>query len=126
MAAQEHGSLPSTRERGRQCEFAAQRAGLTDTGELERTILVVRAAGGSVRNFAGHDLVAALQRRIPANGSVSEQVNWTAFGVLALRSAGVRPPGTMIRWIAAQQGVCGRTGEAKAMMALGAEATVGS
>ena len=78
--------------------------GFPDTGSLERTILVARAAGASARSFGGHDLIAALQRRIRGDGSVSEQVNWTAFGVLALRSAGVAPPGKMIRWIEAQQG----------------------
>ncbi len=78
--------------------------GYPDTGSLERTILVVRAAGASARSFGGHDLVGALLRRIRGDGSVSEQVNWTAFGVLALRSAGVTPPAKMLRWIEAQQG----------------------
>ncbi len=81
--------------------------GYPDTGSLERTILAVRAAGISVRTFAGHDLLAALERRIRGDGSLSEQVNWTAFGMLALRSAGVTPSHKMLAWIEAQQGADG-------------------
>ena len=36
---------------------------LRDTGELERTILVVRAAGLSPRDFGGRDLIAELQSK---------------------------------------------------------------
>jgi energy-coupling factor transport system substrate-specific component len=103
LAASGHNPLDVSRG-GRSLLAYIGTGGYPDTGSLERTILVVRAAGVSARNFGGHDLVGALERRIHANGSVSEQVNWTAFGVLALRSAGVRPPGKMIRWIEAQQG----------------------
>jgi energy-coupling factor transport system substrate-specific component len=89
---------------GRSLLAYVRTGGYPDTGSLERTILVVRASGASARSFGGHDLVAALQRRIRGDGSLSEQVNWTAFGVLALRSAGVAPPAKMRRWIEAQQG----------------------
>ena len=65
----------------------------SDVGSLERTILVVRAAGLPAQSFSGHDLVAALEGRLRRDGSVSEQVNLTSFAVLALRSAGVAPPG---------------------------------
>jgi energy-coupling factor transport system substrate-specific component len=74
-----------------------------DVGSLERTILVVRAAGLSARSFGGHDLVAALERRIARNGAVSGQVNLTAFAVLALRSDGVAPSARTLGWLAAQQ-----------------------
>jgi energy-coupling factor transport system substrate-specific component len=76
---------------------------LPDSGALERTILVVRAAGLSPRAFGGHDLVAELQRRLRRDGSVSEQVNWTAFAILALRSAGVPVPARTRRWLISQQ-----------------------
>jgi energy-coupling factor transport system substrate-specific component len=74
-----------------------------DVGSLERTILVVRAAGLSARSFAGHDLVAELQRRIAPDGAVSGQVNLTSFAILALRAAGVTPGPKTLRWLAAQQ-----------------------
>ena len=61
--------------------------GLSDVGELERTILVLRAGGLSPRHFAGRDLVARLSRHRRSDGSI-DTVNHTAFGVLALRAAG--------------------------------------
>lgn len=74
-----------------------------DPGSLERTILVLEAAGQSARQFDGRDLVAALQRQIAADGAVSDQVNLTAFAILALRSAGIAPPARTLRWLIAQQ-----------------------
>jgi Squalene-hopene cyclase C-terminal domain len=62
--------------------------GLNDVGELERTILLLRASGLSPRRFAGRDLVARLSRHRRSDGSI-DTVNHTAFGVLALRAAGV-------------------------------------
>ncbi|HYI80233.1 MAG TPA: prenyltransferase/squalene oxidase repeat-containing protein [Thermoleophilaceae bacterium] len=60
---------------------------LGDVGELQRTILVLRAAGLSPRRFAGADLVAKLRRAQSANGSWKSNTAWTAFGLLALRAA---------------------------------------
>lgn len=78
-----------------------------DAGELERTILVLGAAGTSPRSFAGRDLVAALLRHRRGDGSFDHQVNTTAFAVLALRAAGTRPSVAAVRgatgWLAAQQ-----------------------
>lgn len=103
LAAAGHNPVDVTRG-GPSLLAYVRTGGEPDTGSLERTILVVRAAGASARSFGGRDLVAALLRRVRGDGSISEQVNLTAFGVLALRSAGVAPPATMTRWIAAQQG----------------------
>jgi energy-coupling factor transport system substrate-specific component len=74
-----------------------------DVGSLERTILVVRAAGLSARSFAGHDLVTELQRRFRRDGSISEQVNLTSFAILALRSAGEQPGPRTRAWLVSQQ-----------------------
>ena len=75
----------------------------SDVGSVERTILVLSAAGVSPRSFAGQNLIAALQRRERSDGSVSGQVNLTAFAVLALRSAGVTPRARTIAWLERQQ-----------------------
>ncbi len=75
----------------------------TDAGSIERTILVVHAAGLSPESFGGRDLVTTLQRDIRPNGSVSNQVNWTAFAVLALRAAGLGPPAATVGWLVRQQ-----------------------
>ena len=76
---------------------------LSDVGSLERTILVVGAAGLPARSFAGHDLVAELERKIRRDGSVADQVNLTSFAILALRSAGVRPGSRTRSWLLSQQ-----------------------
>jgi energy-coupling factor transport system substrate-specific component len=47
--------------------------------------------------------VAQLEGEIRANGSVSKQVNLTAFAILALRSAGVGPPAGTVTWLTRQQ-----------------------
>lgn len=75
----------------------------TDPGSIERTILVLHAAGISPYSFGGHNLVSALMHDIRPNGSVANQVNWTAFAVLALRAAGTEPPAATIGWIIRQQ-----------------------
>ncbi len=70
----------------------------TDVGSLERTVLVLRAAG-----LPATSQVAALQRDIRADGSVSDQVNLTSFAILALRAAGSTPPTSTTAWLARQQ-----------------------
>jgi energy-coupling factor transport system substrate-specific component len=75
----------------------------TDPGSIERTILVARAAGASVRSFGGHDLIGALEADIRGNGSVEDQVNLTSFAVLALRADGITPPARTLSWLVRQQ-----------------------
>jgi energy-coupling factor transport system substrate-specific component len=78
--------------------------GASDPGSLERTILVLRAAGASAT--APRNLVAELVHRISADGSVSGQANLTAFAVLALRAAGGPGTGALdargLRWLAGE------------------------
>ncbi len=62
---------------------------VSSTGDLERTILALEGAGVSARRFGGRDLVGELRRRRSRSGSFEGQVNLTAFGILALRAAGV-------------------------------------
>jgi hypothetical protein len=81
----------------------AQAGGLTDIGELERTVLAVDAAGVSARSFAGRDLVAAIERQRSRNGSWKSNNGWTAFGVLALKASGGSGLGRSARWLAGQQ-----------------------
>lgn len=84
---------------------------LSDTGELERTILALRGAGLSARSFGGRDLVRALLRRRRSDGSVGAHVSLTAFGVLALRAAGLprdaSPVSRAARWLRGQQNADG-------------------
>jgi hypothetical protein len=75
----------------------------SDVGSLERTMLVVRAAGLSARSFGGHDLVALLDRHRRTDGSIAGQVNLTSFGVMALRAAGAPLARRTYAWLASQQ-----------------------
>jgi energy-coupling factor transport system substrate-specific component len=78
-------------------------ASASDPGSVERTILVVHAAGLPPQSFGGRNLVSALEGSVRRDGSVSDQVNLTAFAVLALRAAGVEPaPGTLA-WLVRQE-----------------------
>jgi energy-coupling factor transport system substrate-specific component len=70
----------------------------TDPGSIERTILALRAAG-----LPAGALVGRLDGDIHGDGSVSEQVNLTAFAVLALRAAGTAPSAGMLSWLSRQQ-----------------------
>jgi prenyltransferase beta subunit len=70
----------------------------SDVGSLERTILVLRAAG-----LPAGAAIASLRQNIRGDGSVSDQVNLTSFAVLALRSAGLAPPAAMLSWLVRQQ-----------------------
>lgn len=85
----------------------ARAGSATGVGDLERTLLLLDAAGVSPRGFAHQDLVAGLTRDVRGDGSVLGQVNLTAFAILALRGAGVPPGASALRragaWLARQQ-----------------------
>lgn len=66
---------------------------LDDVGELQRTILVLRAAGVSSRR----NQLVRLRRAQRGDGSWEGNVAFTAFGVLALRAAGERPRSPRVR-----------------------------
>ena len=89
LAAARRNPRDVARPRGRALTTYLRRAGsLSDTGELERTIMVLRTAGLSPRRFRGRDLVSELTRRHRGDGSWQGNVAFTAFGVFALRAAG--------------------------------------
>ena len=72
---------------------------LADIGEVERTILVLSAAGHDPRRFAGRDLVARMLRSRRRNGSFANFVSYTAFGILALRATGDRVGRKTAGWL---------------------------
>ena len=80
----------------------ARAGGLTDIGEIERTVLALDASGVNARSFAGRDLVAAIERRRSKNGSWKSNNGWTAFGVLALKATGAPGVKRSARWLAKQ------------------------
>ena len=78
---------------------------LRSTGDLERTILALEGAGIDAHRFGGRALVAKLRGRRSRSGSFEGQVNLTAFGILALRSAGcpVSGLGRSAKWLRGAQ-----------------------
>jgi prenyltransferase beta subunit len=74
-----------------------------DIGEVERTVLLLEAAGLSPRRFGGRDLIAAIRSRRRADGSIAGFVSYTAFGVLALRAAGVPAGDSTVAWLVSAQ-----------------------
>ena len=86
-------------------DFIRREAGdIREVGEVERTILVLEAAGRSAGRFAGRDFVARLERFRRADGSFSGFISYTAFGILALRAADAGGTGESAGWLARQQG----------------------
>ena len=77
-----------------------------DVGDLERTILALRAGNASTR-IGGRDLVSELVGHRSSNGSFGGQSNLTAFAILALRAAGRHQGDATISsaasWLARQQ-----------------------
>jgi energy-coupling factor transport system substrate-specific component len=68
-----------------------------DVGELQRTVLVLGAAGVSPRRFVGRNVLAKLRRAQGADGSWRDNVAFTAFGLMALRAAGQRAGSAPVR-----------------------------
>ena len=62
---------------------------ITSTGDLERTIIALVGAGVEPRSFAGRDLVGELRDRKNRDGSYQQQVNLTAYALIAQRAAKV-------------------------------------
>jgi len=96
-------------------EALRARAGaLEGPGDIERTMLALRACGASVTSFAGKDLLAELLRLRARDGAFSNLVNITSFAVLALRASGRSAGDPVVRgaaaWIAREQDADGGFG----------------
>jgi len=70
-------------------------------GAIERTTLAVGTVSNEWAQFI--HLRLELPRLVQRNGSVGDQTNLTAFGILALHAAGVRIPSRTITWLGRQQ-----------------------
>jgi Squalene-hopene cyclase C-terminal domain/Prenyltransferase and squalene oxidase repeat len=114
------GRNPADVSRGGKSIVDYLRAGsgsLNDTGELERTILVLHAAGIDPTSFADRNLVAELNADRKPNGSVDGLVDHTAFGIFAFRAAGQGRGSAAVKaaasWLARQQNADGGFGFAR-------------
>ena len=85
----------------------AEAASLRGAGDLERTILALRACGAAPASLPGGDPVKRLLSFRSKDGSFGGLSNLTAFGILALRAAGYGSRSPVVtaaaRWLARQQ-----------------------
>jgi prenyltransferase beta subunit len=116
LASAGRNPLDVKRSRGRSAAAYLRRTARTvrDIGEVERTVLVLRAAGLSPRRFGGRDLVQVVQRAVRPDGSINGHSSYTSFGVLALKAAGARVASRMVRWLEDAQNPDGGWGLAAA------------
>ena len=70
---------------------------IKDLGDIERTMIALHASGLPVKKLAGKNLWRGLVSKQKKDGSFSGQVGLTAFGVLALRAAGVSSRSKRVR-----------------------------
>jgi hypothetical protein len=105
LAAAGHNPRDLHRRGGRSLAAYVTRDGrsVRDIGEVERTVLLLSAAGLSPRDFGGRDLLATILGKRRGDGSIAGYVSYTTFGVLALRSAGVSPGKKTVAWLVAAQ-----------------------
>jgi Prenyltransferase and squalene oxidase repeat len=94
----------------------AQASTLQGVGDLERTILALRACGAPPSLPGRGDLLGELARYRSADGSYGELVDLTSFAVLALRAGGRPVDDPLVRsaaaWLQGQQSPSGGFGYA--------------
>lgn len=111
------GRNPVTLSRGGHTVLDAlegEASSLRGAGDLERTILALRACGAPPSVLPGGDPVRRLLAYRGHDGSFGGLSNLTAFGILALRAAGRAPRSPAIaaaaRWLVRQQDADGGFG----------------
>jgi energy-coupling factor transport system substrate-specific component len=99
----------ATRRDGRSAldAIGAQAGTLEGPGDLERTILALRACGASTGSLAGKNLIGGLLRYRSSDGSFGHLLNITAFAIFALRASGRSAADPVVsaaaRWIVHHQ-----------------------
>jgi len=85
----------------------AEASTLESPADMERTMLALHAAGANAADLGGLDLEARMLAARRPDGSIGDEVNWTAFLILALRAAGRGPGDPTVRaagrWVTRQQ-----------------------
>jgi prenyltransferase beta subunit len=82
---------------------------LTAIGDVERTVLVLRAAGQNPRRFGGRNLLKDILRHRRSDGSFDGYVSYSSFAIFALRRSGASPKtvARAARWIERHQNADG-------------------
>lgn len=92
--------LAATGQRPGPAALAYVRRGLRslrEIGDIQRTILVARAARQNPRRFGGRNLIADMLRHRRRDGSFDGYASYTSFAIIALRRSGVRASSPVIR-----------------------------
>ena len=113
LAASGNNARDIARSGGRSLAAYLRKGGVRDVGEAERTVLLLRSAGLDPRDFVGRDLIGEILAKRRADGSIAGFVSYSAFGILALRSAGEPAGGATIRWLVGSQNEDGGFGVAR-------------
>jgi energy-coupling factor transport system substrate-specific component len=75
-----------------------------DIGDIERTILGLRASGADPRDAGGRDLVAELLAKQKPSGTFAGYTSFTSYAILALRAAGeTRGVARATHWLLREQ-----------------------
>jgi energy-coupling factor transport system substrate-specific component len=87
--------------------IGAEASTLEGPGDLERTILALRACGAPTGSLAGKNLLGGLLHYRASDGSFGHLLNITAFAIFALRASGRAASDPVVsaaaRWIAHHQ-----------------------
>ncbi len=91
--------------------MAASKGELTDASQIALAVLALKTVGVDPRDFEGRNLVQALKKRSGSNYSFGNDVNVSAWSVLAFRSAGAGDPASKTAdWLRSAQNSAGDGG----------------
>ncbi len=101
MALRAGGVDPNSVRRGGRSpvDFLATQSGnWRSVTDYERTLLAAAAAGADLTSFGGVNLIEKVRSFQRPGGNIGDAVNSNAFGMLALRAAGLEVPAGAVAW----------------------------
>ncbi len=113
MALRAAGTDPGTVRKGGRSPvdfLSTQSANWRSVTDFERTLLAAVAGGADPRSFGGVDLVAKVVSFQRPGGNIGDAVNSNAFGIMALRAAGLGVPDGAVAWLKSAQNADGGWG----------------
>ena len=113
MALRAAGTDPGTVRKGGRSPvdfLSTQSANWRSVTDFERTLLAAVAGGADPRSFGGVDLVAKVVSFQRPGGNIGDAVNSNAFGIMALRAAGLGVPDGAVAWLKSTQNADGGWG----------------
>ncbi len=90
--------------------LATQSGNWKSVTDYERTLLAAAAAGADLTSFGGVNLIEKVRSFQRPAGNIGDAVNSNAFGMLALRAAGLEVPAGAVAWHKSAQNANGGWG----------------